>query len=307
MRCNVCDDPAVIAIACAVKISEAEVVGLLHRLWSWADQHTPDGFAANVGAAWVDRHVARKGFAAAMVSSNWLEIDGSGITFPHFERHNGKPAKRRAQDAKQKEWERNNGQREDVPPDKRLYKNRTNVGKMSSCEEDGLRTSAGLEVEVEVEKNATQPTVVPLKTPTSKTLVPGVKKRPPDTEQKNGKERETGKTLATRHAYGDAYRRRYGVEPTFNRKVNGELAHFVDRIGAEESPYVASHFVHSNRGLYVAAMHPTNLLLRDAEALRTEWATNRHGTETEARTADRTAANGNTFGLLIEEARNAER
>lgn len=149
MRCNLADDPAVIAIASAVRTSEAEVVGLLHRLWSWADQHTPDGCAKGVNAAWVDRHVGKRGFAAAMaaVSPPWLEIVSTGIIFPHFETHNGTPAKRRAQDQKQKAWERRNGRREDVPPDKRRKK----VRKMSSSDEDENKTLGGPEVEVEVE------------------------------------------------------------------------------------------------------------------------------------------------------------
>jgi hypothetical protein len=65
------------------------------------------------------------------------------------------------------------------------------------------------------------------------------------------------------------------VAPVANRTINGQLAQFVDRIPAEEAPLVAAYFVNHDGNLYVAAMHPVNLLLRDAEKLRTEWATGR--------------------------------
>lgn len=104
-------------------------------------------------------------------------------------------------------------------------------------------------------------------------------------------------------AYADEYHERYGAAPVRNAKVNGMMAGFVDRLGVSEAPAVARWFVRSNRGLYVSAKHAVDLLLRDAEGLRTEWATQTHGTETEARQADRTQARGNAFQPLIDEAR----
>lgn len=115
-----------------------------------------------------------------------------------------------------------------------------------------------------------------------------------------------GRTIAVWRGYSDAYRERYGVDPVRNKTVNAHLANFVDRIPAEEAPGVAAFYVRSNRQLYVAAKHATNLLLRDAEGLRTEWATGRSVTETEARQADRTQANGSVFGKLINEAEKRE-
>ena len=100
-------------------------------------------------------------------------------------------------------------------------------------------------------------------------------------------------------AYTDAYQNRYGVPPVRNASVNAHLAQFVGRLGAGEAPAVAAHFVGSQNGLYVAAMHPTNLLLRDAEKLRTEWATGRGVTRTQAMMADKTQTNFNSFAPLI--------
>lgn len=80
-------------------------------------------------------------------------------------------------------------------------------------------------------------------------------------------------------AYSAAYQARYGVEPMRNATVSGQLAQFVGRIPADEAPRVAAFFVGHSGGLYVAAMHPVNLLLRDAEKLRTQWATGMNGAD----------------------------
>ncbi len=60
-----------------------------------------------------------------------------------------------------------------------------------------------------------------------------------------------------------------------NAKVNGQMAQLLQRLGADEAPAVAQFFLSHKNLLYVRAMHPVDLLLRDAEKLRTEWATNR--------------------------------
>ncbi|MCR4297476.1 MAG: DUF1376 domain-containing protein [Gallionella sp.] len=117
-------------------------------------------------------------------------------------------------------------------------------------------------------------------------------------------EAHTGETWT---AYSSAYEERYHVLPMRNAKVNGMLARFCERIPLDEAPGVAAFFVRSNRGLYVNSRHAVDLLLRDAEGLRTEWATGHHGTETEAHQADKTAATGNVFGKLIAEADEAEK
>ncbi len=81
-------------------------------------------------------------------------------------------------------------------------------------------------------------------------------------------------TAAAWEAYSTGYERRYGVKPVRNAAVSGQLAQFVARIPAEEAPMVAAFYLTHKGGLYVSAKHPVNLLLRDAEKLRTDWATN---------------------------------
>ncbi|MDA8153126.1 MAG: YdaU family protein [Acidithiobacillus sp.] len=80
-------------------------------------------------------------------------------------------------------------------------------------------------------------------------------------------------TTATWEAYSQAYQGRYGTEPVRNQKVNSQLANLVKRLGQAEAPAVAAFFVNHNGRFYVQGMHQVDLLLRDAEKLRTEWVT----------------------------------
>lgn len=114
------------------------------------------------------------------------------------------------------------------------------------------------------------------------------------------KESRTAKVWS---AYSAAFKERYGVEPVRNARVNGQLCKFLDAVPADEAPGISASYVRSSRSIYVSAKHPVSLLLRDAEGLRTEWATGRQVTETEARQMDRTQANGNAFTALISESR----
>jgi len=109
-------------------------------------------------------------------------------------------------------------------------------------------------------------------------------------------------TAETWTAYSEAYLHRYGTSPIRDAQTNAQLCKLVKRLGADEAPSVAAFYVTHNRGVYVANRHPTNLLVRDVEGLRTDWATGRKGTDTEARQADRTQATGNAFAPLIAEA-----
>lgn len=104
-------------------------------------------------------------------------------------------------------------------------------------------------------------------------------------------------------AYSAAYEKRYKVEPKRNATVNAQINQFVKRIGFEESPQVAAFYVFNNSAFYVKKMHSVGMLLAEAEKHRTEWATNKRVTDTEARQADKTQAIGGVFQELIEEAR----
>jgi 5-methylcytosine-specific restriction endonuclease McrA len=108
MRNDLAEDPAVIGIACALELSEDEVVGKLHRLWSWADRHTTDGCAPAITPKWVDRYVSAPGFSSAMERFHWIGFSDAGVSFPNFDRHNGQSAKTRAEATERKRLSRKN-------------------------------------------------------------------------------------------------------------------------------------------------------------------------------------------------------
>lgn len=106
---------------------------------------------------------------------------------------------------------------------------------------------------------------------------------------------------ATFEAYAGAYEARYGVQPVRNAKVNSQLIQLVNRLGSEEAPLVAAFFVtHHADQFYLRAKHSIDLLLRDAEKLRTEWATGRASNSIEARQAEQKVQILDAFGLDAE-------
>lgn len=94
------------------------------------------------------------------------------------------------------------------------------------------------------------------------------------------------KSAATWGAYANAYRCRYGVEPPRNKRTNALLCQVVDRLGTNEAPSVAEFYLSHNSPLYVRGRHPPDLLVRDCEGLRTQWATGNKATSSEVRQAE---------------------
>lgn len=94
MRCCLHENPKVLAISKALDTKVLSVVGMLWRIWSWADHHSVDGQLA-VDSMMIDGLVDCPGFAAAMRNVGWLSGDEGKLTLPNFEEHNGHTAKRR--------------------------------------------------------------------------------------------------------------------------------------------------------------------------------------------------------------------
>lgn len=90
------DKPEVWKMAERLAIDADAVLGKLVRIWIWADQQTLDGNAASVTRALLDRCAGVTGFADAMIAVGWLKATEDGVSFLHFERHNGETAKKRA-------------------------------------------------------------------------------------------------------------------------------------------------------------------------------------------------------------------
>lgn len=111
------------------------------------------------------------------------------------------------------------------------------------------------------------------------------------------------KSAETWARYAEAYAARYGAQPVRNARVNGQLAQLVVRLGADEAPAVAAFYVQTRTSLYVAAKHCTDLLLRDAEKLRTEWATGNVTYQRDAHEADRLGSTGAMWDRVGEKLR----
>lgn len=124
----------------------------------------------------------------------------------------------------------------------------------------------------------------------------------PATRSARAPKSESPPTATTWAAYATAYADRHGAPPVRNAKVNGQLAQLVQRLGIEDAPRVAAFFVGHNRSDYVRATHTVDLLLRDAEGLRTQWAKGVQTTNAQALQVDRTQTNANAFGGMLAEA-----
>jgi hypothetical protein len=106
--------------------------------------------------------------------------------------------------------------------------------------------------------------------------------------------------VETWNGYSDGYIRRYGIEPVKNAKTAGQIVALVKRIGKTDAPNVAGWFPGHQSAYYVGRGHSVDCLLKDAEKLRTEWATGRSVTATEAMQADRTQTNLSAVDAAIE-------
>ena len=115
---------------------------------------------------------------------------------------------------------------------------------------------------------------------------------------KNGTAPPTPGSVAF-EAYAAAYRDRYGVEPVRNKRTNSLFKQLAELLGPE-APKVAAFFVRHGGQIYIRSKHDPQLLVRDAAGLRTEWATGRMVTETEAREADRVQGVGDRYRRVVD-------
>jgi len=105
---------------------------------------------------------------------------------------------------------------------------------------------------------------------------------------------------ATWKSYSTAYFSRYGVEPIRNAPVNVAIKSFCKKIPHHEAPHVAAFFVAHNDKYYVQKTHQAALMSKDAEGLRTQWATNNTMTSAKATKLERTSSNRDAVNQAIE-------
>ena len=100
------DKLEVIKIGEMLELSQEAVFGHLFRLWSWYDKNTENGHAPSVTGKNIDVLAHAPGLAEAMQTVGWLVVNEDGAFLPHFDRHNGQTAKKRALSARRKAKQR---------------------------------------------------------------------------------------------------------------------------------------------------------------------------------------------------------
>ena len=119
--------PEVMLLADALDRSHFEAVGHLIAFWLWVDLNMSPSCPQVKGTKkGLDRVAGRDGFADALISVGWLDIESDMISIPGYEVHLSKSAKERAKGQKKKA-----SQRSKVSPnegDKQGDKNGTQGG-----------------------------------------------------------------------------------------------------------------------------------------------------------------------------------
>jgi len=91
-------DSRVVRISSALNADRNRTVGGLFSAWCLFDEQTEDGILSGYTPAILDEVVNFPGLAMAMQSVGWLEVGDGFLAVPRFDEHNGKTAKRRAQE-----------------------------------------------------------------------------------------------------------------------------------------------------------------------------------------------------------------
>ena len=101
--------PEVMQLAAILDIDEFAVVGHLVCFWSWVDENLSLECPVVTGTKrGLDRVAGRDGFADAMVTVGWLQMEGSAVSIPHLEYHLDQGAKTRAMEQRKKAKQRKN-------------------------------------------------------------------------------------------------------------------------------------------------------------------------------------------------------
>ena len=99
--------PEVMLLADTLDISHYEAVGHLVAFWQWVDLNmSPECPQVKGTKKGLDRVAGRDGFADALVSVGWLEVQDGVVFIPGYEVHLSKSAKERAKGQKKKAMQR---------------------------------------------------------------------------------------------------------------------------------------------------------------------------------------------------------
>lgn len=266
MEVGLASKPEVIRIGRILGLSPEAVCGWLLKFWGWIDANSVDGVVDGVVDGDVDMVIALPGLASALESVKWLEFDAERrrMVVPNFDRHNGESSKKRAlKNRRQARW------RDGVVDGDASQKTSTREEKKREDIKD-LSTSlrsvdSVIAVLPEKQKTTTLATITS----------PPLPKKP-----------NTELNRLIWDAYSAEYLKAYGTEPIRNAQSNGVIAKIGKRLPAAAAPQVAAFYLSVKQPFYVRTRHSLPNLLRDCEALHTQWITGRKATTLEARSAE---------------------
>ena len=106
MRFDLQTHPKIVRMMSATNADRFRVIGGLHAAWCVFDVHSCDGILNGYTPEVLDEMIGWRGLSQAMISVGWLEETPQGIVMPDFSEHNGRSAKRRAEDSARKRIQR---------------------------------------------------------------------------------------------------------------------------------------------------------------------------------------------------------
>ena len=102
MKVDLSTNPKVVRISSALKADRLRTVGALHAVWSLFDTHSENGELVGYSPEILDEMIGWRGFSTAMISVEWLSINGNSLSMKDYDENNGTSAKKRAQDSVRK-------------------------------------------------------------------------------------------------------------------------------------------------------------------------------------------------------------
>jgi DNA-binding transcriptional ArsR family regulator len=105
--------------------------------------------------------------------------------------------------------------------------------------------------------------------------------------EKKVTEKKEPKSKAVWIAYAKAYESRYNSPPMRNAGINSMLCKFVDNVGINDAPLIAEYYLRLNDSWYLKIYHDVSSLLKNAQAIRTQWLNNTNRTSIDHKNTER--------------------
>lgn len=144
MRSDLQTHPKVVRIASALNADRLRTVGGLHAVWCLFDAHSIDGQLDGYTPAALDDLIGWRGFSEALAGVKWLEVGEGFLALPRFEDHNGKSAKRRAQESERKRADRAQDDRNTSASDADKNRTREEKSRVDKEKEEKIRRGTRL-------------------------------------------------------------------------------------------------------------------------------------------------------------------